>query len=641
MACGENKPQAGFFVLKHIGMFAGMALLILVIDVFLYIAIAIFESQVSYSHGPDSENSEARIDIAAVADSFAQNDQGWTFTNQELLDEMDARNCWTILIGPDGKVLWSHNTPDEFPSSFTQNEIAVISHDRAYGSYSTFIWTKDPNLVMMGYPGNQYLSWGITLSNQAFMRIPLYFLLVFTIDLLLIFLLYVFSQRSILKNTGPMLDALDNLAQGKPAHVSFTGALRVVGNRINAVSNTLLRKETARKNWVAGVSHDVRTPLAVAMGHAERIENDPALPESTHESAGIILRQGVRIRDLIEDLNIATQLEYDMQPLKMDTIPVAKLLRSVVVDYLNQGIDEHAEIDLDISESASKLAIEGDERLLKRALRNAVDNSLKHNPEHCHITISLNVNERGLALCVADDGRGMNHEQLMALATMLERDYLGVGSLISSTETSVLFAATQSYIPTERKPGSPDLPPESTTKTYATSAPVISSQKNAFGNGEDVLPSKKRPPMPPVMDSDSSLGADAPYAGSTERASPIPGSSTPGSPVAGPSISSPSVAEAYTPSPSVAGSSISGSPVTGSPIPGSPIISSSIPGQASSIPHGGSIGKHGLGLPLIARIVLVHKGTLTIASAVGEGFSIIMTFPHIERLDEQDPRELD
>ena len=45
------------------------------------------------------------------------------------------------------------------------------------------------------------------------------------------------------------------------------------------------------------------------------------------------------------------------------------------------------------------------------------------------------------------------------------------------------------------------------------------------------------------------------------------------------------------------------------------------------IPHGGSIGKHGLGLPLIARIVLVHEGTLTIASAEGAGFSIIMTFP--------------
>ena len=70
MATGKNKPQSGFFILKHIGLFAGMALLILVIDVFLYIAIALFEGQISYADGPDSANSEALIDIAEVAHSL-------------------------------------------------------------------------------------------------------------------------------------------------------------------------------------------------------------------------------------------------------------------------------------------------------------------------------------------------------------------------------------------------------------------------------------------------------------------------------------------------------------------------------------------------------------------------------------------
>lgn len=633
MATAKNKPQSGFFVLKHVGLFAGMALLILVIDVFLCIAIALFEGQISYAEGPDSANTEARIDIAEVAHCLVQDEQGnWMLNNQDLVDQMDARNCWTVLLDQNGTVVWSHNIPEGFPASFTQNEIAVISHDRAYGSSSTFIWTKDANLVIMGYPGNQYLTWGITLSEQAFMRIPLYLLLVFTIDLLLIFLLYVFSQRSLLKSTGLMLDALDNLAQGKSAKVRFSGMLRVVGDRINAVSDTLLRKETARKNWVAGVSHDVRTPLAVAMGHAERIENDSALPESTRDSAAIITRQGVRIRDLIEDLNIATQLEYDMQPLKEDTIPMAKLVRSVVVDYLNQGIDDHAEIDLDIASRAAQLAITGDERLLKRALRNAIDNSLKHNPNQCTITISLNVNDNGLALCIADDGRGMNQEQLMALARMLEKDYLGSGSLIRYTENSITFAKSLSYIPTERTPGSPDLPTESTSKNYVAEAPIISSQKAPIGSTP--LPAAtQRPPQPPIVDgrpadpaaldalkeSGSSGYSDywaTPSAADTE--SVVNGTSAPtGSGTATDGFVATGVSDTANGMPGVSGAAGSG-----------------FPGQAP-IPHGGSIGKHGLGLPLIARIVLVHDGTLTIASAVGEGFSIIMTFPHASLITQQ------
>lgn len=140
MAIGKNKPQSGFFILKHIGLFAGMALLILVIDVFLYIAIALFEGQISYADGPDSANSEARIDIAEVAHSLVQDEQGnWVLDNQNLLNQMDVRDCWTVLLDQNGTVVWSYNTPQDFPTSFTQNEIAVISHDRAYGSSSTFI----------------------------------------------------------------------------------------------------------------------------------------------------------------------------------------------------------------------------------------------------------------------------------------------------------------------------------------------------------------------------------------------------------------------------------------------------------------------------------------------------------------------
>lgn len=593
----NNKPQGRFFALKHVGLFTCMALLILVVDIFLYIAIALFEANASYYEGtdPNSTQSEGRVHVSDVADSLRQDDEGtWILDDNEIEQSLLAKNAWALLINEKGEVEWNFNTPSDFPSSFTQNEIAVLSHDRAYSGYVTFIWTKNSDLVIMGYPDSQYVFFGIMLSSQAFLRIPLYFLMIFTIDLLIVFLLYALSQRSLLKNTGPMLDALDNLAQGKPAKVRFGGMLRVVGNRINAVSDTLLRKETARKNWVAGVSHDVRTPLAVAMGHAERIENDTALPESTRESAAIITRQGVRIRDLIEDLNIATQLEYDMQPLKIDTIVLAKLLRSVVADYLNQGMDDHADFDLDIAEAAAHLSISGDERLLKRALRNAVDNSLKHNPEHCHITISLNVNEKGLALCVADDGRGMNKEQLFALAVMLERDYLGIGSLAAHTETSITFSKTHSFVPNEQKEGGPELPPDNTSQIYEIEAPIISSQKRPAGGNQNnsphssdspwdssSLPAKKRPPKPPVFDREES------------------------------DIETPSGSNASHPDEHYFTQNRF---ATGA-------------GKTTPIPHGGSIGKHGLGLPLIARIVLVHEGTLTIASAEGEGFSIIMTFP--------------
>lgn len=562
------KMRSGSFIAKQVVMFAGIALAILVIDVVLYVGIALFEVQASNSSdgGP---NPEERMDMHEVSQALVQDGQGtWTFTDQDLLDEMAERGCWACLVDEAGQVVWSyHPDLDEFPTSFSRNEIAVISHDRAWGSYFTTIWTKDPNLIIMGYPDNQFIFYGITLSQGAFLRLPLYFLFVFLVDLLLIFLLYAFSQRSLLKSTGPMLDALDNLAQGKPAQVSFTGLLRVVGNRINAVSDTLMHKETARKNWIAGVSHDVRTPLAIVMGHAEQLEQDASLPEKAHESAVIINRQGTRIRDLIEDLNIATQLEYDMQPLKIDSLVLAKTLRSVVADYLNQGVYDFASFDLEIAEDATHATIRGDERLIKRALRNAIDNALKHNSAQCNLTLSLDQTETDVALAVRDDGRGMSQEQLFALASMLERDYLGAGSISQRTDHSVTFSHAPGVMGEERNPDAPELPQMTTAAEYAVQTPIVISSQKMTPQGQPLVPPNKRPPAPPTgLDDQMRM-----------------------------QLFEQQIPQANMGKPQIA--------------------------------HGGSIGKHGLGLPLIARIVLVHKGTLTLDSVEGKGFAIIMTFP--------------
>lgn len=84
------------------------------------------KGQISYADGPDSANSEALIDIAEVAHSLVQDEQGnWVLDNQDLLNQMDARGCWTVLLDQNGTVVWSYNTPQDFPTSFTQMKLPL------------------------------------------------------------------------------------------------------------------------------------------------------------------------------------------------------------------------------------------------------------------------------------------------------------------------------------------------------------------------------------------------------------------------------------------------------------------------------------------------------------------------------------
>ena len=236
------------------------------------------------------------------------------------------------------------------------------------------------------------------------------------LDALIFFMVYSLSRRRMLKAITPAVEALDDLAHGVPTHMEMKGPLADIAESVNAASAIIQHKDEARKRWVSGVSHDVRTPLAISMGHAERIANATNAPAEVRESGEVIVRQNERIRDLVEDLNIVSKLEYDSQPMNIETIQVVPFARGIVADYLNTGIDVQYDLEFFDTPTVQECAIQGDERLLRRAVRNLIDNAMRHNGEGCKIALSLDVEPSGmLALTVADNGRGCDTSRIGAL----------------------------------------------------------------------------------------------------------------------------------------------------------------------------------------------------------------------------------
>ena len=131
--------------------------------------------------------------------------------------------------------------------------------------------------------------------------------------------------------------------------------------------------------------------------------------------------QRLKIKNMIEDLNLTSKLEYQMQPLRMEEYVPAALLRSVAVSWLNGGFDEEYELEVSIREELESVVMQGDIGLLSRALNNLVGNSVRHN-RSCRIEMSGElIAENGLSLCrigVKDDGKGIPPE----IRELLTRD---------------------------------------------------------------------------------------------------------------------------------------------------------------------------------------------------------------------------
>ncbi|MFD0703918.1 sensor histidine kinase [Slackia equolifaciens] len=331
----RRKAAAPLFFGKQMLLFGALVAAVLVLDLFFYIGVALIENDASLTGG--APNHLAR----EAGQELEKTDDGWEMPDN-VQAALDERGCWCILIGYDGEVAWhTPNAPESALRTYNLGDTAVFTRYGYLDDYPSFIWQRDDGLLVTCYPKGSYYPFAtLYIPDQLVTRIPLYLLLMVVMDAAVFFAAYVISKRRVLKSVGPVVESLDKLAKGQSVHVGARGDLREVGESINAASAVIRRKDEARKRWVSGVSHDIRTPLAISMGHAERIATGEGVPEEARKSAETILRQSARIRDLVADLNIASKLEYDMQPLDVQPCALSKTVRSVAADYLNDGLDE-------------------------------------------------------------------------------------------------------------------------------------------------------------------------------------------------------------------------------------------------------------------------------------------------------------
>ena len=205
------------------------------------------------------------------------------------------------------------------------------------------------------------------------------------------------------------------LSAGKPVDLSVQGELSEIADSVNQASQVLSRQNQARANWISGVSHDIRTPLSMIMGYAQRIAGDHGASGNIQQEAEIIRAQSAKIKDLVQDLNLVSQLEYEMQPLHKEPVRLSKLLRSYAADLLNAGIGGKHSVEVEISSEAETAVIDCDARLISRAIGNLVQNSINHNPQGCNISLSLDCISENVSITVADNGVGLSAEKLREL----------------------------------------------------------------------------------------------------------------------------------------------------------------------------------------------------------------------------------
>lgn len=392
------------YISKYLLSFIGIILVLVVLNVATFAFT--FYNAIPENYGISSpQNMLKEIASASSANGISN----------EAEKMLISSSLWAMYLNTEGSCNWTVNLPEEIPTEYSIQDIAIFS--KGYlKDYPVFVWSDEHGLLVIGYPKGSYMK--IT-SNyypiDMLRKIPLFFLGSLVFDLAVLFLAYSRSKAKISKNTEPIISSIAALSEGKSINLSVSGELSEIADSINKASNIISRQNTARANWISGISHDIRTPLSMIMGYAERIVKDKDASNQMKEQAAIISRQSIKIKDLVQDLNLVSKLEYEMQPLQKESIRLSKLLRSYAIDLINSGLPDFYSLEVNISADAENSMIECDAKLITRAVNNLVQNSIHSNPKGCTIILSLQITKDNLLLSVQDNGIGISAEKLEKL----------------------------------------------------------------------------------------------------------------------------------------------------------------------------------------------------------------------------------
>ena len=355
----------------------------------------------------------------AIADSMVSTADGLTFGAEHTPQEWMDGYAWAMALDDDGNVFWHYNLPDLLNRRYAPTDVARFAH-WYLADYPVFCWTEDYGLFVIALPQGSLRKYNFY-SAPAVITHLIHSILPVCFGLLAIGLAVCFalSWRSA-RRLRTVSAGLDALADGQPVRLPTEGFTAELAEKLNQTSahlqkqsEIIARRDQARTRWIAGVSHDVRTPLALILSWAEQLEQDSALPDETRQKAGNIRVQSEKLRALIADLNLTSKLQYGAQPLRREMLTAGPLIRRIAAKFCDSA--ETCALSLVQSDAAEHAQLWVDGALLERLLDNLLGNSVRHNPQPVQIRLQTDVSGGFLCIMVSDDGAGYPPDMLAAL----------------------------------------------------------------------------------------------------------------------------------------------------------------------------------------------------------------------------------
>ncbi len=361
---------------------------VLLFVLFAFFNLAVFVGFTVYlAWSESSETYEERLSFDTIEDSLA----GTGLNANELEEELKRRGHFYLLIASDGSIISSAALPEELNTHYTLSDVASFSRWYLKGYPVNTKILGSGELLVYGFPKDKVVKYALTFPTTGFVQTLIFFPLLLVVNFLFFLFLFLRRQKNTQKEVRPVLEGIQGLGSKDFSPLDETGNFLDLKRALNKTDKILKQKEADRRDWIGGISHDVRTPLSVISASCELIKNE--------ELSRRIRLNVLKIKNLVDSLNLQNKLNYGISPGKTETYRLSSVLRESAVGFINENDLGSCELKLIVEPELESFKTALDPYLFGRLLNNLLNNGLVHNPDGTVITVRL-YNDHGPVLSV-------------------------------------------------------------------------------------------------------------------------------------------------------------------------------------------------------------------------------------------------
>lgn len=224
---------------------------------------------------------------------------------------------------------------------------------------------------------------------------------------------YLRRKYTVDKPVNEILDGVQRMARGdfsaKLTHshpYENYNAFDIIKDNINTLAGELSKTEIFRNDFIANVSHEIKTPLAVIRNYASAIKREDLPEAARREYTAVLEGAAMRLSDLVTNILSLNKLENREIMPRFENLDVSELLRERILQLEDAFMKKNLNFDCDIDDVVTP----ADAGLMEIVWNNLLSNAIKFTPEGGDVFISLKDSPKFVTLTVKDTGCGMNAE---------------------------------------------------------------------------------------------------------------------------------------------------------------------------------------------------------------------------------------